>query len=270
MSKTAASSPGSAGVEEEGGVRYDCRDTYENFRFEAEETREDEERPPTSSFRCGQWNCYCCGYRMRMNLVEEVQRVVSERPEMRRFLTLTLDRGKLPAEVRDDHKALTEHLMETWRKFRTYVEREYGQFSFIWVKEQGDENEDHWHLHVLVSQYMEQEWVSEAWSAVGGGEVVDIRYVDRCEKVGHYLGKYLTKNALSGFPKHVQRYNSSEDIELDVRGSESVERSFELLMEDYTVGDEPEVSATRPVVGEDFIDQKQCGGPLVWPPPDDA
>jgi hypothetical protein len=77
--------------------------------------------------------------------------------------------------VQGDDEAMVEYLMETWRKFRVYIQREYGDFSFVWVKEQGEENEDHWHLHVLVSRYMEQSWISEAWSAVGGGEVVDIR-----------------------------------------------------------------------------------------------
>jgi diadenosine tetraphosphate (Ap4A) HIT family hydrolase len=234
--------------------------------------REDEEEPPTADYRCGQWDCYCCGYRMRMNLVEEIEKLVRERPEMRRFLTLTLDPEKLPREVQEDDKALTEHLMETWRKFRTYIRREYGDFSFVWVKERGEENEKHWHLHVLVSRYLDQSWVSEAWSAVGGGEVVDIRRVERCEKVAHYLGKYLTKNALSDFPEDVQRYNSSEDIQLDVRGAESGERSFSLLMDDYRIqrvsgGDEP---LTRSVVAADFIQQRENGGPLGLdgPPPD--
>jgi len=249
--------------------RYDCRNVYSNFRFQAAVQRDDEEERPTAEYRCGQWDCYCCGYRMRMNLVESVQELVRERPEMRRFLTLTLDPEKLPAEVREDDKALTEHLMQTWRKFRVYIEREYGDFSFVWVKERGEENEKHWHLHVLVSQYMDQDWISRAWSAVGCGEVVDIRRVSRCEKVAHYLGKYLTKNALSEFPDHVQRYNSSEDIELDVRGSESGERSFDLVMDDYAITRPDGEPLTRGVVDVDFIQQKENGGPLgKGPPPD--
>jgi hypothetical protein len=246
--------------------RYDCRRVYSNFRFEADVQRDDEEEPPTAGYRCGQWDCYCCGYRMRMNLVEEIENLVEERPEMRRFLTLTLDPEKVPPEVQGNDERLTEYLMETWRKFRVYIQREYGDFSFVWVKEQGEENEGHWHLHVLVSRYMEQAWISEAWSAVGGGEVVDIRRVSRCEKVAHYLGKYLTKNALSEFPDGVQRYGTSEDIELDVRGDEGGERSFSLLMEDYTLTSPEGQPLTRGVVDADFVQQRQWGGPI--PPPD--
>lgn len=250
--------------------RYDCRTVYDNFQYQADVQRDDEEERPAADYRCGQWDCYCCGYRMRMNLVEEVEKLVKRRPEMRRFLTLTLDPKKLPPEVRDDDEALTEHLMESWRKFRVYIRREYGDFSFVWVKEQGEENEKHWHLHVLVSRYLDQDWISEAWSAVGGGEVVDIRRVERCEKVAHYLGKYLTKNALSEFPDGVQRYNSSEDIELDVRGGESSERSFSLVMDDYTITRPDGEPLTRGVVSADFIQQKQNGGPVGrdQPPPD--
>jgi hypothetical protein len=254
---------------------------YSNFRFEedvdvdvrvdgdGEAVEVEEANPATADYRCGQWDCYCCGYRMRMNLVEEVEKLVQERPEMRRFLTLTLDPEKVPREVQGDDEAMVEYLMETWRKFRVYIQREYGDFSFVWVKEQGEENEDHWHLHVLVSRYMEQSWISEAWSAVGGGEVVDIRRVSRCEKVAHYLGKYLTKNALAQFPDGVQRYGTSEDIELDVRGGESSEKDFSLLMDDYIIERDGD-PLSRPVVAADFIRQRQNGGPVGkdGPPPD--
>ena len=276
MSEVIQSSLTDHGVEPEDddlGGRYDCRRVYQNFRFEADTRREDEEERPTAEYRCGQWDCYCCGYRMRMNLVEEVERLVRERPAMRRFLTLTLDPSKVPREVQGDDKAMTDYLMETWRKFRVYIEREYGDFSFVWVKERGEENDKHWHLHVLVSRNLDQSWISSAWSAVGGGEVVDIRRVERCEKVAHYLGKYLTKNALSEFPEGVQRYATSEDIDLDVRGDSGGGRDFSLVMDDYALdaaskGDSE--ALTRPVVDADFIQQRRYGGPLGKDPPPDS
>lgn len=244
--------------------RYDCRDVYENFRFE-EDTTEVEEEPATAGYRCGSWDCYCCGYRMRMNLVEEIERLVDERPEMRRLLTLTLDPKKLPPEM-DDDDGITDYLMNTWRKFRVYIRREYGDFSHVWVKEQGEES-GHWHLHVLVSRYLDQEWISDAWSSVGGGRVVDIRRVSRAEKVSHYLGKYLTKDALSDFPGGVRRYGSSEDIDLDVRGGSDTDTPFRLVMDDYQLDrDEP---LTRPVAPIDFHEQRENGGPLGKGPPAD-
>lgn len=264
MSSTQLTLSESAQRDESG--RYDCRDVYENFWFE-ESTSDVEEEPETSEYRCGSWDCYCCGYRMRMNLVEEIERLVDERPEMRRLLTLTLDPKKLPPEMDDDD--ITDYLMDTWRKFRVYIKREYGDFSFVWVKEQGDDS-GHWHLHVLVSRYLDQEWISDAWSSVGGGRVVDIRRVSRAEKVSHYLGKYLTKDALSAFPDQVQRFGTSEDINLCVRGNSDSdsELDFNLLMDDYQLDrrDEP---LTRPVAPVDFLEQRENGGPLgKGPPPD--
>jgi len=250
-----------------GPGRYDCRDVYENFRYEADVARDGEDEPPTAVFRCGSWDCVCCGYRMRMNLVEEIEDLVRERPEMRRFLTLTLDPAKLPQAARRDDSQQADYIMGTWRKFRTYIRREYGDFSFVWVKEKQENG--NWHLHVLVSRFMEQEWVSEAWSSVGGGEIVDIRRVERCEKAAHYLGKYLTENALSGFPDGARRYGTSADIDLDVRGSgddESVTRSFSLKMDDYRITRDGE-PLTRGVVPADFVEQQEHGGPLGQPPP---
>jgi len=250
--------------------RYDCREVYENFRFEENGDLDDDDQPATASYRCGQWDCYCCGYRMRVNLVEEIERLVDERPEMRRLLTLTLDPSKLPGEMQEDDDAVTDYLMNTWRKFRVYIRREYGDFSHVWVKEQGEES-GHWHLHVLVSRYLAQSWISDAWSNVGGGRVVDIRRVSRAEKVAHYLGKYLTKDALSEFPDGVRRYGSSEDIELEVRGGESDAETphWGLVMDDYQMRRESGEPLTRGVTDADFIEQRENGGPVGKGPPAD-
>ena len=46
------------------------------------------------------------------------------------------------------------------------------------------------HLHVLVGVHIDQDWLSGAWQAIGGGEIVDIRYVD-VHRVVAYLTPYL-------------------------------------------------------------------------------
>lgn len=38
---------------------------------------------------------------------------------------------------------------------------------------------------------------------------MDIRQIERVEKAAHYIGKYLTKNALTGMPDGIRRYGSS-------------------------------------------------------------
>lgn len=259
-SATRSNSPEQLTLDQFGGDesdgRYDCRQHY-NYPDMGYVPADDPEAEK-KVFRCGSWDCYCCGYHKRMNLVEEVQRVVKERPEMRRFLTLTLDPKALPPSARDDDEYQAEYIMETWRKFRTYIKREYGDFSFIWVKEK--QENDNWHLHVLVSRYLDQAWISRSWEALGGGEIVDIRRVNRVEKAAHYLGKYLTKDALSEFPDHVKRYGTSEDIDLDVNGSSDSEEEWELVIDDDAIGSEGR-SIRREVVPADFIHDDE-------PPPD--
>ena len=241
--------------------RYDCRRVYSNYHIDDDETGEE------FPYRCGSWDCYCCGYRMRMNLVEEIGRVCSARPAMRRLMTLTLDPSTAPADPREQHRYLTER----WNALRTALDRRFGgSLSYIWVREEGEKSDDlHPHLHIIVNQYIPQGWLSSTWNDLGGGEVVDIRYVDRVEKTAHYLGKYLTKNALSGLPEGIRRYGSSQDISLDVRGdSGESEASYSLLMDDHEMTDENGDPVTRGVAGIDFVLQRRNGGPLGLDPPD--
>ena len=238
--------------------RYDCRAVYSNFRHETPDGE-------TSPFRCGSWECYCCGYRMRQNLVEEIGRVTSERPELTRLLTLTLD----PELAPDDQERQHFYITERWNALRTAISREIGDFSFIWVREEQESGLPH--LHILVSRFLPQGWLSSRWEELGGGEVVDIRHIDHLDRAAHYVGKYLTKDALSGLPDGIRRYGSSQDISLDVRGDsdDSGPSEWSLVMDDYGV--EPVASdgpLTRPVVAVDFVQQRENGGPVGLDPPD--
>ena len=232
--------------------RFDCRDVYENLRFENQETG------TVGSYRCDQWDCYCCAYRMRCNLVEEIQRICSERPEISRFLTLTLDPERAPRSQLNQHRYLTER----WNALRTAINREFGDLSYIWIREEQDSGLPH--IHILVSRYLPQGWVSSRWSELGGGEIVDIRAVERVDKAAHYVGKYLTKNALSGLPDGIRRYGSSQDLTLDVRGNGASDgtMSWELVMDDYQIRRPDGEPLTRGVVSADFTEQRANGGPL--------
>jgi len=231
--------------------RYDCRDVYRNFEFESAGGE-------TADFRCGSWDCYCCGYRMRMNLIEEIKRVTAQRPRMSRLLTLTLDPDKAPTDQGDRHRYITER----WNALRTRLKREIGDFSYIWVREEQESGLPH--LHAIVSRYLPQGIVSEAWDDLGGGEIVDIRKIERTEKAAHYVGKYLTKNALSGLPDGIQRYNSSADITLDVRGDKGDDSpdEWELMMDDYLITKPDGEPLRRGVSGPDFVQQRAWGGPV--------
>jgi hypothetical protein len=214
--------------------RYDCRDAFDDMFFAGP----DEERAP---YRCGSWDCYCCGYKMRQNLIEEIQRITSERPEMCRMLTLTLDPANAPPDPDEQHQYITER----WNALRTRLKREIGDFSYIWVREEQENGLPH--LHALVSRFLPQGTVATAWSDLGGGEIVDIRKIEHLDKAAHYVGKYLTKEALTGLPDGIRRYGSSADLDLDVRGSGDSEGDWRLLKED------PVTNVPRPVVKADFI-----------------
>jgi len=236
--------------------RYDCREIYRNMELEAE----DGEIAP---FRCNSWDCYCCAHRMRCNLVEELDRLIEERPELRRLLTLTLDPSTAPDAQDDQHRYLTER----FNALRTEIKDRYPGMSYVWIREEGDGGNPH--LHLLVDRYLPQAMLAETAQRVGLGHVVDIRRVN-ARNAARYLTKYLTKGALHDLPDGARRYGSSADIDLAVRGpSEDTERDWELLMDDYEVspvdGDGP---LRRGVTPSDFYRQRLNDGPVGLDPPD--
>jgi len=242
--------------DDDGSDRYDCRNIYRNMELEAE----DGEIAP---FRCNSWDCYCCAHRMRCNLVEELDRLIEERPEMRRLLTLTLDPETAPIGQDEQHRYLTER----FNALRTEIKDRYPEMSYIWIREEGDGGNPH--LHLLVDRYLPQSMLSETAQRVGLGHVVDIRRVN-ARNAARYLTKYLTKGALHDLPEGARRYGSSADIHLAVRGppGES-ERDWRLLMDDYEItpvgGDGP---LRRGVTPGDLYRQRLNEGPVGLDPPD--
>jgi hypothetical protein len=239
--------------------RYDCREVYSNFFLEAE----DGDR---ADYRCNSWDCYCCGHKMRMNFIEEVDRITEERPEMRRLLTLTLDPDTAPRGQAEKHQYLTDR----FNAFRTELRDRYPDLSYIWVREEGESG--HPHLHLIVDRFMPQAELSKIASRVGMGHIVDIRRVD-ARNAGRYIASYLSKGAMSELPKGSNRYGSSADLDLAVRGpaeDSDDDRSWSLKMHDHEIEIESDQDAplTRGVTNSDFWLQQEHGGPLGRPPPD--
>jgi hypothetical protein len=72
---------------------------------------------------------------------------------------------------------------------RVSLAREFGKsLPFVGVLE--FQKNGRAHLHVLLAQYIEQEVLSKAWESIGGGRIVDIRFVD-VHRVSAYLAVYL-------------------------------------------------------------------------------
>ena len=238
--------------------RYDCREIYRNMELESEEG-------DTAPFRCNSWDCYCCAHRMRSNLIEELDRLVEERPELRRLLTLTLDPDTAPDDQGDQHAYLTER----FNALRTELRDRWPDLSYVWIREEGES--DNPHLHLLVDRYMDQSELSRLSSRVGLGHIVDIRRVN-ARNAARYLTKYLTKGAFHDLPDGARRYGSSADISLNVRGGDSDESGPEwrLMMDDYEIQPQyAEGPLRREVTATDLWRQKEERGPIGEPPPTD-
>lgn len=239
------------------GERYDCRSVYRNMELEADDGE-------TAEFRCDSWRCYCCAHRMRMNLIEELERLIDERPQLRRLLTLTLNPATAPDDQEEQHRYLTER----FNALRTELNDHYGDLSYVWIREEGESGNPH--LHILVDRYLPQSELSMMAERVGLGRVVDIRRVN-ARNAARYLTKYLTKGSMANLPKGSRRYGSSRDISLSVRGGDGDERDWTLLMDDWEVRHfETGEPIRRSVTPTDLVLQRLHGGPLGTglPPPD--
>jgi hypothetical protein len=236
--------------------RYDCREVYRNMDLEADDGE-------TAAFRCNSWDCYCCAHRMRMNLIESLEELVDERPEMRRLLTITVAPETAPSSTSAQH----EHITDRWNALRTEINDRYPGLSYVWIRHEGDEN-GRPHLHLLVDRYLPQEALSVMSERVGLGPVVDIRRVN-ARNAAKYLTSYLGKGALAMLPNGLRRYGSSSDVDLSVRGGGDDDRDWRLMMDDHEIRrrstDEP---LRREVTKTDLYVQKVRGGPVGLDPPD--
>jgi hypothetical protein len=96
--------------------------------------------------------------------------------------------------------------------FRVYLRRRLG-FAPPYIRVLEYQKNGNAHLHVLLNCYLPQSWVSDTWSLLGGGRIVDIKRVDM-HRVSHYLSKYLTKDMLLCAPKRARRVTTSKGIRL--------------------------------------------------------
>jgi len=190
---------------------------------------------------------------MRMNLIEELERLIEQRPELRRFLTLTVDPQAAPEGER--HRYLTER----FNALRTELSDRYDGLSYVWFREEQESGNPH--LHLLVDRFLPQDELSHLADRVGLGRVVDIRRVS-ARNAAKYATKYLTKGAMADLPKGIRRYGSSADIDLDVRGGGESKGNWTLMMDDLmllTRNDEP---LRRKVTRADLARQREWGGPV--------
>lgn len=155
---------------------------------------------------CKKWSCPSCGPKR----LKRTRRAITDKAvehNLSRFLTLTLD----PKACKPEESV--EYIRKTWNKFRTSLKRLHGQaIPFITVLE--FQKSGYAHLHILIDRFIPQNWISEAWSSVGGGKIVFIKQVD-VRRIGPYLSKYLTKDLLnSSQQRKYRRFTTSRGINL--------------------------------------------------------
>jgi hypothetical protein len=161
-------------------------------------------------FRCKSYKCAVCGPRKLRRVRKAIVRHAVGL-QLQRFLTLTLDPKKFPAEFTP--KEAVAYLRDCWRKMRVSIQRQLGRsLTFIAVVELHQSGLPH--LHVLVGSFLPQSWISQAWQAIGGGRIVDIRRV-QIKRVAAYLSNYITKEKmLDAFPDGVRRFSTSRGLSL--------------------------------------------------------
>jgi hypothetical protein len=153
---------------------------------------------------CKTWVCEYCGPRKAWRYKQAI-RAIAERHSLTRFLTLTLDPSKIEGDP-------VRYLRRVFNKFRVSLLRKFGcSVTYIAILEFHKSGIPH--LHVLINRFILQRWISESWSALGGGEIVDIRFVD-VHRISHYLAKYLTKELLMSAPLRSRRVTTSRSIHL--------------------------------------------------------
>jgi hypothetical protein len=156
------------------------------------------------SVRCKSWGCPYCGPR-RAKRYKHAIRAMAEARQLQRFLTLTLDPKKIEGDP-------VRYLNAAFAKLRIYLQREFG-VSPQYIRVLEFQKNGNPHFHILIDRYIDLEWIRRAWVAVGGGFMVDIRFVD-VHRVSRYLSKYLTTDLLMSAPLRCRRVTTSRGIKL--------------------------------------------------------
>jgi hypothetical protein len=154
---------------------------------------------------CKCWDCGYCGPRRARRYRHAICQQ-AERHRLRVFITLTLDPKKL------DGEDSTRYLNRCFAELRKKLRRKYGCApTYIRVLEYQKNGTAH--FHILLDRFVEIEWLRRTWQKVGGGWMVNAKFVD-VHRVGAYVSKYLSKDLLMSAPKGARRVTTSQTIRM--------------------------------------------------------
>jgi hypothetical protein len=161
---------------------------------------------------CRSYRCNRCRNPKLKEVRTEISRIASEK-KLNKMATLTLDPKRIS---RRDRVRTDRYLRDCWRKMRVSLGRKFGEsVDYVGILE--FQKNGTAHLHLLLGRFIEQKWLSDAWHAVGGGRIVDIRLVD-VHRVTAYLSVYLAgdkvKHTLKLLAVRARIFTTSRSIRL--------------------------------------------------------
>lgn len=160
--------------------------------------------------RCKKWSCPGCQGWLRRRLRRAFVAAVEERPQLRRFYTLTLPGEARRLDLADRYRLMSK----AWASYRLLHYKRHGrQLAYALVREPHKDGTPH--VHGLTDRFVDVRQLSEDWARCGGG-YVDIRYVDP-HRAAAYVSKYLAKPGPAP-PTGIRKYASGGGVKLrDVR-----------------------------------------------------
>ena len=159
---------------------------------------------------CGSYRCNRCRNPKLKKVRARIAQIAAEH-KLQRMATLTFDPKRIRKRKRTDR-----YIRDCWRKMRVSLAREFkGSLPFVGVLE--FQKNGNAHLHILLGRYISQEWLSTAWENIGGGRIVDIRFVD-VHRVSAYLAIYLAgekvEHTLKLLPRRARIFTTARCIVL--------------------------------------------------------
>lgn len=133
--------------------------------------------------RCKHWTCPTCGPILARYWSDRISKAKPER-----FITLTADPKRWP---RPD--LAYDAMRETFPKLVRILRSRGIRFEYVAVWETHESGYPHLHI-CQKGDYVPQKLISQIWSGLGVGSIVDIRQVTTQRGVACYVAKYMAKS----------------------------------------------------------------------------
>lgn len=131
---------------------------------------------------CKRWGCRWCGPRRAKRLAYRVEEAAPNR-----LITLTIN-----PKVHIDPRAAYDATRRQLSDFAKGVRKVIGEFEYVRILEVTKQGWPHYHL-MARCEYISQRVISDIWAKLTAAPIVDIRKIQKTDKVFWYVVKYLCK-----------------------------------------------------------------------------